>query len=71
MGSGHAVVFAGRTVSGCAGPSATVCCGHMNFFTSHATAAGWASAHREVTGGILSQGRALEIGQQIFGQLLH
>ncbi len=64
------VVFAGRTVSGCAGSSATVCCGHMNFFTSHATAAAWANSHREVTGGILSQGRALEIGQQIFGQLL-
>jgi hypothetical protein len=65
------VVFAGRTTSSCAGPSAAVCCGQMNFFTSHATAAAWAAAHREVTGGILSQGRALEIGQQIFGQLLH
>jgi hypothetical protein len=65
-----AVVFAGRTADGCVGPSAATCCGHMNFFTSHATAAAWASAHPEVTGGILSQGRALEIGLQIFGQLL-
>jgi hypothetical protein len=66
-----AVVFAGYTASECAGPSAATCCGYMNFFTSHTTAAAWASAHPEITGGILSQGRALEVGQQIFGQLLH
>lgn len=66
-----AVVFAGRTANACAGPSAAICCGHMNFFTSHTTAAVWASAHPEITGGILSQGRALEVGQQTFGQLLH
>ncbi len=66
-----AVVFVGRTASGCEGPSAAVCCGYMNFFTSHTTAAAWAAAHPEVTGGILSQGRALEVGQEIFGHLLH
>jgi len=66
-----AVVFAGYTASMCAGPSAAICCGYMNFFTSHTTAAAWASAHPEITGGILSQARALEVGQQIFGQLLH
>jgi hypothetical protein len=66
-----AVVFAGYTSSECAGPSAATCCRYMNFFTSHTTAAAWASAHPEITGGILSQGRALEVGQQIFGQLLH
>jgi hypothetical protein len=65
-----AVVFVGRTASGCEGPSAAICCGYMNFFTSHATAATWATAHPEITGGILSQGRALEVGQLIFGQLL-
>jgi hypothetical protein len=42
----------------------------MNFFTSQATAEAWASAHPEITGGILSQSRALEVGEQIFGQLL-
>ena len=47
------------------------CCGHMNFFTSHTTAAAWAGAHDEIIGGILSQGHALELGRQIFGQLLH
>ncbi|MGH3303756.1 MAG: alkylmercury lyase family protein [Streptosporangiaceae bacterium] len=65
-----AVVFVGRTTDGCAGPSAEICCGHINFFGSHATAAAWASAHPEITGGILSQARAREVGQQIFGQLL-
>ncbi|PZS38025.1 MAG: alkylmercury lyase [Pseudonocardiales bacterium] len=66
-----AVVFAGHTAGTCEGPSAAVCCGHMNFFTSHSTAAAWARGHPEIIGGILSQGRALEVGQQAFGQLLH
>jgi hypothetical protein len=66
-----AVVFVGRTASDRPGPSAAICCGFINFFTSHAMAEAWAAAHPEVTGGILSQGRALEVGQQIFGQLLH
>jgi Alkylmercury lyase len=66
-----AVVFVGRTADGCDGPSAAICCSSMNFFTSHTTAASWAAAHPEITGGILSQSRALDLGQQIFGQLLH
>jgi len=66
-----AVVFVGRTASACEGSSAATCCGHMNFFTSHTTAAAWADARQEIIGGILSQGRALEVGRQIFGQLLH
>jgi hypothetical protein len=65
-----AVVFAGYTASMRAGPSAAICCGYMNFFTSHTTAAAWARTHPEITGGILSQARALEVGQQIFGPLL-
>jgi len=40
-----AVVFVGRTASTGEGPSASTCCGHMNFFTSQTTAAAWASAH--------------------------
>ena len=64
------VVFVGRAASQCTGPSAVICCDHMNFFTSQATAEAWASAHPEITGGILSQSRALEVGEQIFGQLL-
>jgi Alkylmercury lyase len=65
-----AVVFVGRTASGCAGPSAAVCCEYINFFAGHSAAAGWATGHPEITGGILNQDRALEIGVQIFGQLL-
>lgn len=67
---GTAVVFVGRTASARTGPSAAVCCEHINFFASHSAAAAWATAHPEVTGGILSQDRALEVGEQIFGQLL-
>lgn len=33
-------------------------------------AAAWATAHPGVTGGVLSQDRALEVGEQIFGGLL-
>jgi hypothetical protein len=65
-----AVVFVGRTACDGAGPSAAVCCEYINFFARHPAAAAWAAAHPEVTGGILSQARALEVGEQIFGQLL-
>jgi hypothetical protein len=65
-----AVVYAGQTVGACTGSSATTCCGHINFFTSQATAAAWARAHPDVAGGILSQARALGAGRRIFGQLL-
>jgi hypothetical protein len=65
-----AVVYAGRTDGDCAGPSASVCCGYINFFATRATAAAWAASHPEITGGILSQARALQAGIGIFGQLL-
>jgi hypothetical protein len=65
-----AVVFDGRTGSDYDGPSAEICCGYMNFFATRGTAAAWAHAHPEITGGILSQDRAIEIGKQIFGRLL-
>jgi hypothetical protein len=65
-----AVVFVGRTASECAGPSAAVCCEYINFFAGHSAAAAWATAHPMVTGGVLSQDRALEVGEQIFGRLL-
>lgn len=65
-----AVVFDGRTGSEPAGPSAETCCGYMNFFATRAAAAAWAHAHPEITGGILSQDRAIEAGKQIFGGLL-
>ena len=65
-----AVVFVGRMASECTGPSAAVCCEYINFFARRSAAAAWAAAHPEVTGGILGQDRALEVGEQIFGDLL-
>ena len=65
-----AVVFVGRTDSECARPSASVCCGYMNFFASRAAADAWAASHPQITGGVLSQERALEVGIGIFGHLL-
>lgn len=65
-----AVVFVGRTVSACAGPSADVCCDYINFFARHSAATAWAADHPEITGGILGQDRAVEVGEQIFGELL-
>lgn len=73
-----AVVFAGRHASrggdapGAvrAIPAADVTCGYVNFFTSTASAAAWASAHPEATGEILDQPAALRLGTAIFGPLL-
>jgi hypothetical protein len=50
--------------------SASVCCEYMNFFATRAAAATWAASHPEITGGILGQGRALQVGTGIFSQLL-
>lgn len=65
-----AVVYVGRTQSQCAGPSASVCCGYMNFFATQAAATAWATSQPGITGGILSQARALDVGINIFGHLL-
>jgi Alkylmercury lyase len=64
-----AVVYVGRK-SGACGPSASVCCGYVNFFATWADAAAWAAAHPEISGGMLNQDRALQVGIDIFGQLL-
>ena len=64
------VVYVGRTGDGCAGPSASVCCGYMNFFATGAAGSAWAASHPEITGGILDQAHALDIGIGIFSQLL-
>jgi hypothetical protein len=65
-----AVVYVGRTGGECAGPSASVCCGYMNFFATQAAAAVWAASHPLITGAILGQDHALQLGIGIFGQLL-
>ena len=64
------VVYVGHTGGQCDGPSASVCCGYMNFFATQAAATTWAASHPEVSGGILDQDRALRTGIGIFGQLL-
>ena len=51
-------------------PAEAVRCGYVNFFTAHASAAAWASAHFEVTGQILGQAAALRLGTRSFGNLL-
>jgi len=73
-----AVVFAGRHAScrpgetpvGALPAAAEVSCGYVNFFTTPASAAAWASAHPEATGEILGQAAALRLGTAIFGPLL-
>ncbi|HEX2322697.1 MAG TPA: alkylmercury lyase family protein [Streptosporangiaceae bacterium] len=65
-----AVVYVGRTAGERTGPSASVCCGYMNFFTSRAAASAWAASHPDITGGILGKARASQVGISIFGQLL-
>jgi hypothetical protein len=65
-----AVVYVGRNAGERTGPSASVCCGYMNFFATQATATAWADSRPEITGGILGKVRALQAGIGIFGQLL-
>jgi Alkylmercury lyase len=65
-----AVVYVGRTDNECAGSSASVCCQYVNFFATRGAASAWAVTHPEITGGILSQTRAIQVGITIFGQLL-
>jgi hypothetical protein len=64
------VVYVGRTRGDWAGPSASVCCGYINFFTTGTAATAWAAAHPDITGSLLGQERALQLGIGIFGQLL-
>jgi Alkylmercury lyase len=75
-----AVVFSGQrapcgpggsgTATQAIPPAAEVCCGYVNFFTTPASAAAWASACPEVTGQVLEQTTALRLGAAIFGDLL-
>jgi Alkylmercury lyase len=62
-------VFAGRPADQRAGPSKATRCRYINFFATSSGASGWARAHPRIDGGILSHARALEVSEQIFGQL--
>lgn len=78
-----AVVFVGSNTddgdAGCCPPegehvvaaAAERCCGVMNFFAGHDTAAEWIAAHPQVSGVVLTQQQALRLGADIFGRLLH
>jgi hypothetical protein len=70
LGITQAQVTAGRAGGQCAGPSASVGCGYINFFATGAAATAWAASHPEITGGILGPACALQVGIAIFGQLL-
>ncbi|MDL4770719.1 organomercurial lyase [Actinomadura xylanilytica] len=79
-----AVVFYGQQQADCgdccsAGPSgeaaapsvaADVCCGYINFFTSTDAAQAWVDDHPEISGRLLRQREAWEIGVHIFSPLL-
>lgn len=64
------VVVVGQIAGECAGPSAAVCCGYINFFASRPSARSWIKSHPEISGSIFSQSQALEAGQCTFGGLL-
>lgn len=63
-----AVVFVGQRPGG--GPAATACCDAVNFFTSDTTARTWIAGHPGVSGRIVGQAEAGQLGAQIFGSLL-
>ena len=78
-----AVVFVGSdTIAASAGEECSLpdgacviaaadrCCGVMNFFAGPDTAKAWRSAHPEVSGIVLTQRQALQLGADIFGRLL-
>lgn len=46
------------------------CEGTVNFFASRSSARAWSEQHREVSGQVVDQVRAEEIGRQTFGPLL-
>lgn len=45
-------------------------CGHINFFTSPASARAWAAGRAEITGVVLDQAQSLACGVAEFGTLL-
>ncbi|MGH8823736.1 MAG: alkylmercury lyase family protein [Jiangellaceae bacterium] len=51
-------------------PSVDRCCGVLNFFTGQDTAAAWHSAHSNVSGVVLDQMHAYQLGVATFGSLL-
>jgi hypothetical protein len=63
-----AVVFAAASAG--AGPSAEVCCEHLNAFANRATGLEWAATHPDVPGRFVDGAEADRLGRSIFGDLL-
>ncbi len=64
-----ALVFAGGR--GGAGPASAVCCDAINFFASAHSALRWAALRPEITGRVLDQAGAIQVGRSVFGALLN
>lgn len=62
------VVFVGTASH--TGAAADVCCEYVNFFVSRTIADAWVQAHPEITGTIIDQQRAVQLGATVFGTLL-
>ncbi|MGH8776640.1 MAG: alkylmercury lyase family protein [Jiangellaceae bacterium] len=69
-----AVVFVGviGTAEDCCQPTPSVdrCCGVLNFFADEDNAAAWHHDRPDVTGAVVDQARAYELGVAAFGSLL-
>lgn len=65
----RAVVFSGAA-QGPSCASADRSCGYINFFASRRAAQTWAQQHPAITGRILDQARALQVGIAEFGALM-
>lgn len=54
----------------CHVPAAQICCGVINFFTGTHTASAWLDSHTKVHGVVVDAAGALQLGSDLFGQLL-
>ncbi|WP_157631907.1 organomercurial lyase [Catelliglobosispora koreensis] len=78
VGSDTNTAVAGRTGDccppegeSCSAAAADRCCGVMNFFASTTSAQDWWQANPAAAGHVLTQAQALQLGNDIFGDLLH
>lgn len=65
------VAFVGSADDCCASTLAQACCTYLNFFTCTDNATHWSAQHPHVRGVVLDQDRALRLGVELFGDLLH
>ncbi|WP_405136301.1 organomercurial lyase [Nocardia sp. NBC_01388] len=53
------------------GPSVDTCCNYLNFFPDRASSQAWADAHPTISGSTVDLPAAHQLGNAIFGNLLH